>query len=103
MQHASPDAMSLDVAFVVDATGSMGAWLAAVKANIRAIAAGILPRIQQQYPGLQLAVRFALVAYRDVGDSPQFEEMGFTEDTHQLETKVRRGLLWAWQLSRQGP
>lgn len=81
--------MSLDIAFVVDATGSMGAWLEAVKANIRAIATGILPRIQQQYPGLQLAVRFALVAYRDVGDNPQFEELGFTEDVALLQQKVR--------------
>jgi hypothetical protein len=87
--------MSLDLAFVVDVTGSMGAWLEACKANIRAIAKDIVPRIHKQYPGLQLAVRYALVGYRDVGDNPQFEEQGFTEDVAVLEDKVRFVFAWS--------
>lgn len=80
--------MTLDVAFVLDVTGSMGAWLEACKANIRAIAKDILPRIHKQYPGLKLEVRFALLGYRDVGDNPQFEQQDFTTDISQLKAKV---------------
>jgi hypothetical protein len=67
----------------------MSAWLEAAKANSRAIATSILPRIQQQYPHLALNVRFALLGYRDVGDSPQFETQDFTDDAAVLEAKVR--------------
>ena len=95
LQHNSPDAMSLDIAFVVDATGSMSAWLEAVKANIRSIAADVAPRIARQYPELKLALRLALLAYRDVGEAAagqQFQQLDFTEDAAALQAQVRGGV-----------
>ncbi len=52
----------LDLAFVVDATGSMGDEIAYLQAELAAIA----NRITSEHPGL--SVRFGLVVYRDVGD-----------------------------------
>ena len=52
----------LDLAFVVDCTGSMSDELEYLKVEIRSIA----QRIARGYP--QVAQRFALVCYRDEGD-----------------------------------
>ncbi len=52
----------LEVAFVLDATGSMGAWIDAARRRISAIA----DDLATGDPPPQ--VRFALVSYRDVGD-----------------------------------
>lgn len=81
--------MAIDLAFVIDVTGSMAPWLEACKAQIKAISEGLLPRITQQYPSLGLQLRYALVAYRDVCDGAhQFEVMDFTPDVNALSDKV---------------
>lgn len=57
---APPD--SLDLAFVVDATGSMGDEIQYLQAEIENIAV----RVAAEHPGV--STRFGLVMYRDVGD-----------------------------------
>lgn len=53
---------ALDLAFVVDATGSMSDEINYLKAEIQDIAG----RVAEQYPDASL--RYALIVYRDVGD-----------------------------------
>ena len=57
---APPEA--LDLAFVVDATGSMGDEIHYLQAEIENIAV----RVAAEHPGV--STRFGLVMYRDVGD-----------------------------------
>ena len=65
-------AESVDVAFVLDCTGSMSSYIAAVKNSIREI----VDRIQKTNGDLKL--RLAMVAYRDIGDgSERFEVLDF--------------------------
>lgn len=58
------DAEGVDLAFVVDSTGSMGPHIAAVKNSIRGIAADIKQTNQD------LKLRLALIAYRDIDVNP---------------------------------
>lgn len=64
----TPKNGDIDVAFVVDTTGSMGSYLSAMKANIAAIVAGIQSESS--------SARFALISYKDHpssgGDSTDF-------------------------------
>jgi hypothetical protein len=48
MHSAQPDHMTIDIAFILDVTGSMTAWLEACKAQIKYIATEITPRITKQ-------------------------------------------------------
>lgn len=56
-------AKKLDVAFVVDATGSMGDEIKFLKVEIE----DIVKQVEAKHPGVQIS--FALVVYRDQGDS----------------------------------
>jgi Mg-chelatase subunit ChlD len=73
----TPENLVVDVALVIDCTGSMAAALGSVKAQLRAMLIGpssIPERVKQQYPGLSLTLRCALLGFRDTCDSPQFIE-----------------------------
>jgi hypothetical protein len=64
----------LDVAFVVDATGSMGDEINYLKAEIQ----GIVDSVRSTYP--DVSARFALVMYRDDGDEYVVRPYDFTSD-----------------------
>jgi Mg-chelatase subunit ChlD len=66
-------AKTIDLAFVLDVTGSMSAEIEAMKQTIDAVATEIVTTGESK-------VRLALVAYRDYGDSPLFQTVDFTED-----------------------
>lgn len=68
---ALPDA--LDLAFVVDATGSMGDEIDYLKAEI----GGIASHVQQEFGNV--SIRYALIVYRDVGDAYVTKTFDFTE------------------------
>ena len=72
----------LDVAFVVDTTGSMADEIAVVKAKILEMAAAL--RAGQPQPD----VRFALVCYRDRGDTYVTQVFPFTRDIQTLHGLV---------------
>lgn len=63
--------ITLDVAFCLDFTGSMSAWIAAAKQQILTITKDIAPRIQELHLDLKLEIKFSLVGFRDYGDSDQ--------------------------------
>lgn len=63
IDDASSDITALDVAFVIDTTGSMGDELQYLKTEF----AAIVDNVVAANPGVDL--RFGLVAYRDLGDA----------------------------------
>ena len=66
---------NVDVAFLIDATGSMGTYIKAVKDGINSIVSKINSRFKDA------VVRVAFVAYRDYeGGAKHFEILDFTED-----------------------
>lgn len=74
----------LDVVFVLDATGSMGDEIDAVKQHLRSMIA----RFQAGSPVPR--VRFGLVAYRDHGDEFLTRVLELSEDPGRVEAAVRR-------------
>jgi hypothetical protein len=100
--HAQPDDMSVDICFCIDVTGSMSGWIEACKAQIQAIADGLMPKIQEKCKDIDVHVRWGVVAYRDVGDTEQLQELPFTEDTRELVAMVSSsGVLAALKLLQQ--
>lgn len=73
---------ALDVALVVDATGSMGDELEYLKVEIRSIAQAI----HRAFPDVDQ--RFALVVYRDEGDQYVTRSFDFTADLRAFERKL---------------
>jgi len=73
-----PATTQLDILFLIDATGSMSDEINQLKENIRAISSQInaLPN--------QPAVRFAMVTYRDRGDSYLYNVTDFTPDINEF-------------------
>jgi von Willebrand factor type A domain len=73
-------AESVDLAFVIDATGSMAPHIASVKSSIRSIVA----KIKKTNPDLTL--RLAAVAYRDLSDGKErSESLGFVPSVGEFE------------------
>ncbi len=71
----------VDVAFVIDTTGSMGNEIASVKAQVSAVTAAVL--------GLAPSARVGLVQYRDHTDAFAARvESGFTDDQAAFEAAV---------------
>jgi len=73
---------ALDVAFVVDATGSMGDEMQYLKVEFDAIATAVLAA----HPGL--AVRWGLIVYRDQGDEYEVRSFPFTSDAAEFRTHL---------------
>ncbi len=72
----------LDLAFVVDATGSMGDELEYLKAELQAIAS----TVRAEFP--QVSTRFALVMYRDDGDDYVVRTFDFTPDLNTFQQRL---------------
>jgi Mg-chelatase subunit ChlD len=75
-------AESVDLAFILDATGSMGAYIDGVKSNIRAIVKQIM------HTNGNLTLRMGVVAYRDIKDKKRFEVLDFVTSVDEFETFV---------------
>lgn len=76
-------AESVDLAFLVDCTGSMAGYIAAVKDNIRKVVQKI------KATNGNLSLRLAVVGYRDIDDgSSRFEVLDFVDDVKDFETFV---------------
>ena len=73
-ETALPTIGALDLAFVIDTTGSMGDELSYVQKELDNIVGGIAT----QFPGI--AQRWALVLYRDQGDEYVVRSFDFTSD-----------------------
>ena len=73
---------SLDLAFVVDATGSMGDEMRYLTREFQSI----VRRVEAQHPGVDL--RFALVAYRDHGDAFVVRRWDFTRSAAEMQQRL---------------
>jgi hypothetical protein len=74
----------IEVAFVLDATGSMGSWIEAARRRI----AGIAEALASGDPAPE--VRFALVAYRDKGDAFVTQVTRFTPNIAEMREALDR-------------
>jgi hypothetical protein len=73
-------AESVDLAFVIDATGSMLKHIQNVKKSIRSVIA----KCRRTHPGLRL--RLAVVAYRDLNDAIPVEVLDFSSSVERFES-----------------
>lgn len=73
----------LDLAFVIDTTGSMGDELAWLTKEL----GGIVSSARRSAPGVN--IRFALIAYRDRGDEFIVRNYGFTSKQSQMQAWLR--------------
>lgn len=69
---------ALDVALVIDTTGSMGDELEYLTTELEAI----VSEVNASYPNT--SIRFALVVYRDIGDEYVVRSFGFTERVREM-------------------
>jgi len=74
----------LDLAIVLDTTGSMGDELSYLKAEIK----GISQAIKKQFPGVKQ--RFALVLYRDSGDEYVTRRFDFTDSLDEFHANLSK-------------
>ena len=75
-------AKALDLALVIDTTGSMGDELAYLQVEVSAIAA----QVAQQYPNV--AQRLALILYRDTGDVYVVRHFDFTDSLTTFQAEI---------------
>ena len=81
--HRAPDAtFRVDVAFIIDATGSMGEEIDRIKQTVSDIAGRIAE--SEFSPDL----RFALVDYRDFGDAYVVHTVNFTRDVQAFQGAI---------------
>ena len=85
-------AESVDLAFVIDCTGSMSSYINAVKSNVKSI----VQQVKRTNGNLKL--RLAVVGYRDIGDHNRFEILDFVSSIPKFEAYV--GALEARTLPR---
>ena len=70
---------NVDLAFILDCTGSMESFIASAKKSIR----DIIERLRSTNRSINL--RLAVVGYRDIGDSKRFEVLDFVSSVSNLE------------------
>ena len=75
-------AQALDLAFVIDVTGSMSDELRYLTEEFEAI----VSRVERRYPGVDL--RFGLVAYRDAGDEFVVRRWDFTRSAQEMRQRL---------------
>ncbi|KAG7364997.1 alpha-kinase family protein [Nitzschia inconspicua] len=78
------EAEAVDLAFVLDCTGSMAKYIEAAKSSIQDIAR----RVMHTNPDLNL--RVAVVGYRDISDANRFEVLDFTTSINDFESFVAK-------------
>lgn len=66
---------SLDILFLIDATGSMAKVIDGVKRHIQELVDSIYNDSENTQN-----IRLSIVSYRDYNDKPQYENLDFTED-----------------------
>ncbi len=70
-----------DILIAIDTTGSMGTSIAQAKADATAIVSGVQEAVDDS--------EFAVVEFRDLGDSPEYEvQQGMTDDAAAVQTAI---------------
>lgn len=82
-----PRKVAVDIAFVIDSTGSMAPVVNSVRLHLHMILDrnekhSIVNKVKEKYPDLELEIRCASLLFKDFEDSPQFHESNFTDGEH---------------------
>mmetsp|Transcript_18198 Transcript_18198/g.39423 ORF Transcript_18198/g.39423 Transcript_18198/m.39423 type:complete len:1024 (+) Transcript_18198:344-3415(+) len=81
-----PTDLSIDIAFAVDQTGSMGPFTKCARESVEATIKGprsIARKLQAQFPEINFTLAVAIMGYRDVDDKDnQFEEVSYSSGSH---------------------
>ncbi|CAF4010268.1 unnamed protein product [Rotaria sp. Silwood2] len=79
-----PSNVIVNICFCLDCTGSMSRWLSETKVQMKVIIQGINAQIKQEYPDLNLELRFAIVGFRDVNDANRFQVRQFDSNVNNV-------------------
>eukprot|EP00977_Amphora_coffeiformis_P020936 scaffold8649_cov185-Amphora_coffeaeformis.AAC.7 len=87
-----PSSMDIQIAFVVDATGSMVPFSRSAAATMGSILNGpnsIAQKLCTQFPDIEFEIQIASLAYRDIDDDPsrRFVESSCTTGSHFTENR----------------
>ena len=81
-----PDTITVDVALLLDATGSMGPYSKPTVSTINCLMNGnntVIDKLKLQFPDTEVKLRFGVLAYRDIDDgSAQFFESVWDTGSH---------------------
>lgn len=83
-----PSTIDLDLAFLIDITGSMGPYAHAITTTIKSLVEGegsVISKLNHKFPDLEMKLRIAVLGFRDIDDqSNQFLEC-IWQDSHFTE------------------
>ena len=81
-----PSTMDLDLAFVIDMTGSMAPFARATAATIKGLVEGsssVLGKLKSLFPKMQFKLNVAVMGFRDIDDvNDQFRETTWRGNSH---------------------
>ena len=83
-----PDAIPVDLVFVLDCSSSMSPWLPQMREQIKEIADNIIPGMKKEFADTRFDLRLGLVAFRDIGDTHHIFTHGFTTEASELQEVV---------------
>lgn len=72
--------VGIDIAFVLDVTGSMEPYWKQVKTEVANIIKSVRPAVLDQNEGIRLLIRYAFVCYRDITDAKQLVVSDFAPE-----------------------
>ena len=89
-------ALSVDICFTVDVTGSMKAVLPSIKAQIITISSGIQKFLKEQFGETPIVLRYAVLGYRDFKEyKSDWIELDFVEDLNVLTSFINSSVFQA--------
>ena len=80
-----PSSIELDLAFIVDTTGSMAPYAPTVVNTVTNMLKGtdsITEKLKTKFPEIEFQLRVGIMGYRDIDDDAQFTESVFKEHCH---------------------
>jgi len=80
-----PSSIELDLAFIVDTTGSMAPYAPTVVNTVTSMLKGtdsITEKLTTKFPEIEFQLRAGIMGYRDIDDDAQFTESVFKEQSH---------------------
>ena len=78
LHAASCSKVQADIGIVMDTTGSMRGWLNQAKDTVWPVANAVQLQLQAMKPRAEVAVRAAVVSYKDFGDAGHLQKQDFT-------------------------
>ena len=80
-----PSSLDLDIAFLVDVTGSMAPYATSLVKTVDAMLRGdnsITKKLQLKFPEITFSLRVGILGFRDIDDTSQFVESNFHGKSH---------------------